>query len=213
MEIFKLSDDSSLSRKDRERLFKRREILLAACKIFSEKGFELATLDEIAEASEYGKGTLYNYFQNKEDIYNALLEAILLDYVEILKNISSSSDNLYDFMYKVTESLFKYSINNENTFLLLINMRGNLRGDEIINKFEKIKILIEEINAIYLKFIDDAIDKNIIRNIDKTALLVLYRNMMFAYIYHLKYCKKVEEISIQKETEFLLDLWFNGIKN
>jgi len=51
-----------LSRKDRERLIRRREILSAAQEVIAEKGYNEATLEEIAARAEYGKGTLYNYF-------------------------------------------------------------------------------------------------------------------------------------------------------
>lgn len=50
-------------------------MLDAALAVFGEKGFEGATLDEIAERAEFGKGTLYNYFPGgKEELYYALFE-------------------------------------------------------------------------------------------------------------------------------------------
>ncbi len=51
-----------LSRKDRERLARRNEMLAAAQEVIAEKGYTDATLEEIAARAEYGKGTLYNYF-------------------------------------------------------------------------------------------------------------------------------------------------------
>ena len=62
-----------MNRKERERLFKKQEILDAAIKIFATKGFKATTLDEIAEKSEFGKGTIYNYFSNKEEIYKEII--------------------------------------------------------------------------------------------------------------------------------------------
>lgn len=65
--------DSSLSRRERERLSRRLAMLDAGLAVFGEKGFEGATLDEIAERAEFGKGTLYNYFPGgKEELYRAL---------------------------------------------------------------------------------------------------------------------------------------------
>lgn len=50
-------------------------MLDAALAVFGEKGFEGATLDEIADRAEFGKGTLYNYFPGgKEELYHALFE-------------------------------------------------------------------------------------------------------------------------------------------
>ena len=45
---------------------KRLEILDAAMRLFSERGFERTTVDEIATLANVGKGTIYLYFENKE---------------------------------------------------------------------------------------------------------------------------------------------------
>lgn len=67
------TDPALLSRRDRERLARRLAMLDAALTVFGEKGFEGATLDEIAERAEFGKGTLYNYFPGgKDELYRSL---------------------------------------------------------------------------------------------------------------------------------------------
>ncbi len=53
---------------------RRSEILEAATTVFSEKGFHAATLDEVAEAAGVSKGSIYNYFDSKESIIDALSE-------------------------------------------------------------------------------------------------------------------------------------------
>lgn len=63
-----------VSRRERERNQRRQEILDAARYVFAEKGFADATLDDVAMRAEFGKGTLYNYFENKEALFVAVLE-------------------------------------------------------------------------------------------------------------------------------------------
>ena len=53
-------------RKEREKERRRRQILVAAKKIFSKKGFSRATMEDIAEEAELSPGTLYTYFKNKK---------------------------------------------------------------------------------------------------------------------------------------------------
>lgn len=60
-------------RKEREKELRREEILNAAQKIFFEKGLQSATMDEIAEAAELSKGTLYLYYGSKEDLYFSVM--------------------------------------------------------------------------------------------------------------------------------------------
>ncbi len=66
-------------RRDRERLARRRAMLDAALAVFGDKGFDGATVDEIAERAEFGKGTLYNYFPGgKDELYLTLFEDVVL---------------------------------------------------------------------------------------------------------------------------------------
>lgn len=60
-------------RKEREKEQRKDEIVAAAQKVYFEKGLQLATVDEIAEAAELSKGTIYLYYKSKEDLYLAVL--------------------------------------------------------------------------------------------------------------------------------------------
>jgi len=58
----------SAERKERERIQKQSDIIDAAEKVFMSKGFENATMDDIAEEAEFSKGALYTYFQSKNEL-------------------------------------------------------------------------------------------------------------------------------------------------
>lgn len=49
------------------------EIIKAATLIFSKADFHKVTMDEIAELANVGKGTLYRYYENKEDLYFSII--------------------------------------------------------------------------------------------------------------------------------------------
>ena len=69
----------SLTRREREREARRDAMLDAALAVFAEKGFEGATVDEIAERAEFGKGTIYNYFPGgKDELFVALLQELVI---------------------------------------------------------------------------------------------------------------------------------------
>ena len=54
------------------------EILEAALQVFAEKGFAAARMDEIAERARVSKGTIYLYFESKEAVFRALIQATLV---------------------------------------------------------------------------------------------------------------------------------------
>ncbi|MDI4656334.1 TetR/AcrR family transcriptional regulator [Xanthobacter autotrophicus] len=53
---------------------KRRDIIDGARRVFFDKGFDGASMDEIARASAVSKATIYVYFASKEDLFQALVE-------------------------------------------------------------------------------------------------------------------------------------------
>ena len=66
-----------LPRRERERAARRRAMLAAAREVFAERGYALASVEEIADRSEFGKGTLYNYFSDgKRQILRAVLDEV-----------------------------------------------------------------------------------------------------------------------------------------
>jgi len=62
-----------LSRREREKLRQRQEMLAAGLTLFSEKGYHNVSMLEIAGKSEFATGTLYKFFKNKEDLYKTLM--------------------------------------------------------------------------------------------------------------------------------------------
>lgn len=70
----------TLPRKEREFLRHRREILMAAEEVFSEKGYISATMEEIGQRAEFAVGTLYKFFDNKASLY---AEVILMRMAEL----------------------------------------------------------------------------------------------------------------------------------
>lgn len=60
-------------RREREKEQRRNDIIDAAEHVFFSKGWQSATMDDVAEAAELSKATLYLYFKNKEELYAAIL--------------------------------------------------------------------------------------------------------------------------------------------
>jgi AcrR family transcriptional regulator len=68
---------------------KRRRILAAAQEVFAEQGFDAARMDEVARRARVGKGTLYNYYDSKEDL---LIQAVIASMEEVQERIASAVD-------------------------------------------------------------------------------------------------------------------------
>ncbi|MFZ1983603.1 MAG: TetR/AcrR family transcriptional regulator [Desulfatitalea sp.] len=62
-----------MPRREREKLRQRQDILAIALNLFSERGYHNVSMHEIAAKAEFAIGTLYKFFQNKEELYKTLI--------------------------------------------------------------------------------------------------------------------------------------------
>jgi len=63
---------------------KRKQIALAAMRVFADTGFERTTIEAVSRAAGVGKGTVYEYFANKAELIEGALGALLDEYMALL---------------------------------------------------------------------------------------------------------------------------------
>ena len=81
-------------RKEREFTRREEEILHAALSLFNRDDWQAVTIEEVAQASEIGKGTIYKHFPSKEDIYARLALNFNRKLLERLRAIDPTLDVL-----------------------------------------------------------------------------------------------------------------------
>jgi AcrR family transcriptional regulator len=104
-------DDKKISRKQRETDLRKQNILEAAEKLFLANGYENTTMDQIATESEFSKGSLYNYFKSKDDLYLAIgtkAYEIIIDYT---KYFVESKDPGIDQLKAVGYAYYEFTKN------------------------------------------------------------------------------------------------------
>lgn len=78
------------TRRERERLIREAEIVAAAEKIFGQKGFDGALMDEIALEAQFTKRTVYLYFGSKEELFFA---AAINSFKKLYAHLQKTSEN------------------------------------------------------------------------------------------------------------------------
>src|SRR4030067_544194 len=109
------------SRKEREYLVRRREILSAAEKVFAAKGFFPTTMNEIAHKAEFGTGTLYKYFKSKEDLYFTLIDEKIEEINRLVKAELSQKSSAMERIEKVLRFQFEFVERNRDFFRIYIS--------------------------------------------------------------------------------------------
>ncbi len=128
--------EEQLSRKERERLQHKQEILDTSLQLFSKQGFHNVSMQQIAEASEFSVGTLYNFFNSKEALFEELInncgERIIETLVSVLDAPGTEVERLTNF--------FRYACTllEENTqFIKLYVSELGTRGAKFSQQHEK----------------------------------------------------------------------------
>lgn len=105
-------------RKEREKLARREEIISAAEKLFFTKGLQQTSMDDIATEAELSKGTLYLYFQGKEDLQFAIFrkgaELLTKQMLHKIKDITSGLEKIIE----LGRTFIEFSVNHTDYFSL-----------------------------------------------------------------------------------------------
>lgn len=114
----------------------RKAIMRAAMRLFSEKGFDGTSIEELAKAAGIGKGTIYGYFQTKMDILHAFCE----DELECLhQELTSSADreiSLLQQMVSIYMSEFRHITENREFARLYMRETAFPRGVDLDKHLE-----------------------------------------------------------------------------
>ncbi|MCB1044978.1 MAG: TetR family transcriptional regulator [Acidobacteria bacterium] len=89
---------SKLSNRERKKIEKRQRILDAAIKVIAKNGFQGTTVAEVASEAQVADGTIYLYFQNKDDllitIFEETMDRFIADGVKEIAKRTSPTDKL-----------------------------------------------------------------------------------------------------------------------
>lgn len=109
-------------------------ILSAALEEFSEKGYHQATIDSISERGGIAKGTVYRYFKTKEQLFNALKEDTICEFVELVKDEINRNEDILDVLESVIRIYLGFFEKNSAFFKVIVQEHKDF-GREFSEKF------------------------------------------------------------------------------
>ena len=152
-------------RKEREKERRRNDIIDAAEKIFFSKGVENSTMDEVAEEAELSKGTLYLYFQSKEDLQFAIFMRGIEIIMDMMNKHLSPGKNGYENLLELAETFISFSKKHKDYFeLFMFFLSSNLEKLNIekaqIEKYLKEQSPLTLVNECVRKGVEDGSLRN-----------------------------------------------------
>jgi len=187
--------------------FRRNELLVAARTIFSRKGFHDATIDEIAEAAEVAKGTVYLYYKSKRDLY---LEALRYGIESLNRELNLKAAEAGVFLEKLrilTTTKMEFFEENREFFNIYYSELGKLPSHPA--GLDLVKDLYFAQAKIFARLLEDGIRRREIRkiNVEKAAFALadLTRDVTTQRV--LGFSKD----SMKNDIDFVVDFIWKGI--
>ena len=203
-------------RKERERERRRQQIMVAAKRVFSNKGFNKATMEDIAQEAELSPGTLYLYFKNKEELYASLSLRILQYLLIRVEHVNDDKETdpegklkaLMDAMYDVYEF----------DPLIIINM-FHLQSSETLRNLspqlmEEIKNLSRKSLGSIAKIFETGVEQGLFYDRHPVALADTFWAMFSGVVLWLTSKKLIdkEKDYLKQTLELAFEIFGRGIK-
>lgn len=182
---------------------KREDILLSARALFKEKGFHNTKMDDIALSAGVGKGTLYEYFKNKQEIF----DETCIECVTIVREDIEKIGNM-DVTFK-DKLVLLFNEKQESLYLEDIAIDKIMAYKNVISE-RVVKTMFNHVSDIYSiieKIVDQGKEEGVvIKNIPSDIIACSLVGTMSEY-YRIRMDSKKYEIN---EKDIIFNLLFNG---
>lgn len=187
-------------------LERRNKVLKSAAEVFAEKGFEKATLDEIAELAGVGKGTIYRRIGNKEELITLLLKEAAQLLVEAIKRgVKKSADPILQFK-EIINALCDFYEENITLVMLLVPQCVTCIDMARMKEMEIAKDVFQTIENIVQK----ATQKKEIRPISPHLIAKGLISFLNPYFY--QYLRSKANYSKSEIAQLVIDLFLDGLR-
>ncbi|WP_326907383.1 TetR/AcrR family transcriptional regulator [Sedimentibacter sp. MB31-C6] len=182
---------------------KRNDILASARTLFKEKGFHNTKMEEIALNAGVGKGTLYGYFSNKQEIFDETCIERVSMILEVIEEISNKDISFREKLFKML-SLKENELDYEDVSIESIMSNKNIVSEKVVKAMMS---YVFDVYTIIIKMVDQGKNEGVVKKgVSSDIIATLIVGAMGEYI-RIKSFKRENSI---KEEEHIIDLLFNG---
>ena len=162
----------------------RKKLKKAALDVFSKKGIDATTVEEITEKADVGKGTLYQHFEDKEKIAVILAEEAIEHLIERIRSYESAPETLEDMLEHLLNAHYGFFVDSSEEFLLLFQgkLLLKLQSDTLDELEEPYLRYLEEIENQVSTYLSPRIDPVKIRRLACAVAGFVFGFFSFAMI-------------------------------
>lgn len=187
---------------------RKNQIIEAATTVFARLGFNQARMDDIVEESGLSKGTIYWYFNSKDEIISAILEKMMTREIahldEAMMSNLSAKENLQIFAKYIVEDILMLKPLIPILFEFMALQTRNKSIQQTINKFYM--TYMEVITPI----IQQGIDRHEFRPVNAESVAIAIGSIFEGTILLWSYAPEI--VNIEEHTQSSINLLIEGLE-
>ncbi|TCP29260.1 TetR family transcriptional regulator [Scopulibacillus darangshiensis] len=119
-------------------LDRKTSILKAAEESFALFGYKATTMDQVARIANVGKGTIYTFFKNKEELFDDIIEKLIHQAKDIATTAIRPEDSFFDNLHRALYGILAFRKEHQLTIKLSQEVReiGTLPAKNALTKLE-----------------------------------------------------------------------------
>ncbi len=199
-----------ISRKEREYLAHREEILSAAEKVFAAKGFFPTTMSDIARQAEFGTGTLYKYFKSKEELYFTLIDEKVEEINRLVNKELSERNSAVERIKKVLRLQFEFIEQNRDFFRIYISERSRFEWTVKDNLGKGLHEKMVSYIDILSEVIRQGIKKGEFRSMDPRDLAHAFVGIVNSFVF--EWLISREPYPLVSKLDTVLEIFLSGVQ-
>lgn len=204
-----------LSRKEREKINRRNEILQAAKKVFASKDYASATLEDIAAEAELSKGTIYLYFNSKAELFLYILEMGMEQMISImLEAISANNDDPIAGIKDMIQRQLLFCEENIDLFKIISSENAHTELHTEIEKYGDFEQRIAKTMSQSIKpladYIQYGINAGIFKKISPIDVAFALRAIVDGFAF--RWIMEPEEGKLSDKAEVISTIFLDGLK-
>ena len=162
----------------------RKKLKDAALDVFSEQSIDATTVEDITEKADVGKGTLYQHFEDKEEIVVMLVEDAVDHLIKRIRAYDPAPETLEDMLEHLLNAHYEFSVDAAEEFLLLFQGKVLLRlqSDTLDELEEPYMRYLEEIEEQVSAYLSPRIDPLKVRRLACAVAGFVFGFFSFAMI-------------------------------
>lgn len=185
---------------------KKEEIICEAIKVFVKNGYHNTKLSEIAEQCGMGRTTLYQYFKNKDEIFNYVVDYAFDLMQDDFHSIIESHDlSFLDKIKYVASKLTMNFKNKKNVIIILVDLWVLMKTEKSNKSMNRVNSYLDQIKSMFVYLLQEGIKAKEIRSVNVDSMSYTICSLIESYVVQLAVNKGIPVDEQLKNIRLFID--------